>query len=33
VIFEIEPDERLVEESEADILARRKQVTAAALGE
>jgi len=32
VIFEIEPDETLVEESEADILARQKRVTLAALG-
>ena len=32
VIFEIEPDEIVVEESEADILARRKRVTLAALG-
>ena len=32
VVFEIEPDETLVEESEADILARQKRVTLAALG-
>jgi len=32
VIFEIEPDETLVEESEAEILARRERVTLAALG-
>jgi acetyl/propionyl-CoA carboxylase alpha subunit len=32
VIFEIEPDEIVVEESEADILARRKRVTLATLG-
>ncbi len=33
VIFEIEPDEVIVEESESDKLARRKRVTLAALGE
>lgn len=32
VVFEIEPDETLVEESEVEILARREQVTLAALG-
>ena len=32
VIFEIEPDEVVVEESEADILARRERVTLSALG-
>ena len=32
VVFEIEPDETLVEESEAKILARRKRVTLAAFG-
>ena len=32
VVFEIEPDETLVEESEAEILARRERVTLAALG-
>jgi hypothetical protein len=31
-IFEIEPDEVVVEESEKEILARRKRVTLAALG-
>jgi biotin carboxyl carrier protein len=33
VMFEIEPDEVLIEESEADVLARRNRVTLAALGE
>lgn len=32
VVFEIEPDETLVEETESDILARRKRMTLAALG-
>jgi len=32
VMFEIEPDETLVEESETEILARRRRVTLAALG-
>ncbi len=32
VIFEIEPDEVLIEESEADIAARRKRVTLEVLG-
>jgi biotin carboxyl carrier protein len=32
VMFEIEPDETLIEESEAEILARRQRVTLAALG-
>jgi acetyl/propionyl-CoA carboxylase alpha subunit len=32
VMFEIEPDETVVEESEADLLARRESVTLAALG-
>jgi biotin carboxyl carrier protein len=33
IIFEIEPDEIVVEESETDILARRTRVTLAALGD
>ena len=33
VVFEIEPDEVIVQESEADIRARRERVTLAALGD